>query len=56
MLLVQELVHDLNFRTQGNNEVLKLDMAKAYDQMSWSFIAQMLRCFGFSEWWVSLIR
>ncbi|XP_024035536.1 protein FAR1-RELATED SEQUENCE 5-like [Citrus sinensis] len=56
VLLVQELVHDLNFCTQGNNVVLKLDMAKAYNQMSWSFIAQMLRCFGFSEWWVSLIR
>lgn len=38
ILLVQELVHDLNKRTRGNNVVLKMDMAKAYDRMSWSFI------------------
>lgn len=34
VLLVQELVHDLNRRTRGNNVVLKLEMAKAYDRMS----------------------
>lgn len=50
------LVHDLHRHTWGNNVVLKLDMAKAYDKMSWSFIIQMLRSFGFSEQWVSLIR
>lgn len=56
VLLVQVLVHDLNRHTWGNNVVLKLDMAKAYDKMSWSFIIKMLRSFGFSEQWVSLIR
>ncbi|KAH9662191.1 reverse transcriptase domain-containing protein [Citrus sinensis] len=56
VLLVQELTHDLNRRTRGNNVVLKLDMEKAYDRMSWPFILQMLRCFGFSERWISLIR
>lgn len=50
------LVHDLNRLTWGNNVVLKLDMAKAYDKMSWPFIIKMLRSFGFSEQWVSLIR
>lgn len=34
VLLVQELVHDLNRHTRGNNVVLKLDMVKAYDRMS----------------------
>lgn len=56
VLLVQELVHDLNRHTRGNNVVLKLDMAKAYDRMSWTFILQMFYCFGFSECWISLIR
>ncbi|KAH9750075.1 reverse transcriptase domain-containing protein [Citrus sinensis] len=56
VLLVQELAHDLNRRTRGHNVVLKLDMEKAYDRMSWPFILQMLRCFGFSERWISLIR
>ena len=56
MLLVQELVHDLNRHAQGNDVVLKLDMAKAYYLMSWSFIIQLLRCFGLSKRCVSLIR
>ncbi|KAK9208708.1 hypothetical protein WN944_001068 [Citrus x changshan-huyou] len=56
VLLVQELVHDINRRTRGGNVVLKLDMAKAYDRMSWSFILQMLRCFGFFDRWISLIK
>ncbi|KAK9217059.1 hypothetical protein WN943_005684 [Citrus x changshan-huyou] len=55
-VITKELVHDLSRRTRGNNVVLKLDMAKAYDRMSWPFILQMLRCFGFSERWISLIR
>ncbi|KAK9186911.1 hypothetical protein WN944_018300 [Citrus x changshan-huyou] len=50
VLLVQELVHDINRRTRRGNVVLKLDMAKAYDRMSWSFILQMLQCFGFYDW------
>lgn len=49
VLLVQELVYDLNLHTRGNNVVLKLDMAKAYDRMSWFFIIQLLRCFRFSK-------
>lgn len=56
ILLVQELVHDINYRTRGGNVIFKLDMVKAYDKMSWSFVLQMLQCFGFSDCWVSLIR
>ena len=56
VLLFQELVHNLNRHTRGNNVVLKLDMAKAYDRMSWPFILQKLRCFGLSECWISLIQ
>lgn len=55
VLLVQESVRDLNRHRQGNNVALKLDMAKAYDQMSWYFIIKMLRYFGFLDWWVSSI-
>ena len=36
--------------------VLKLDMTKAYDRMSRSFILQMLWCFKFSDCWISLIK
>ena len=56
VLLAQELVRDLGRGSRGGNVVLKLDMAKAYDRISWTFILQMLRAFGFSEGWISLIR
>lgn len=42
MLLVQELVHDLNRHTRGNNVVLMLYTTKAYDQITWSYSIQML--------------
>lgn len=42
---------------QGENVVLKLDMAKAYNRIFWSFILQMPRCFSFLfAHWVSLIK
>lgn len=31
------------------NVVVKLDMAKAYDRVSWIFLMKVLRKFGFSE-------
>lgn len=47
MFLVHKLVLDLNHCSWGSNMALKLDMAKVYDQMSFSFIIQMLQYFGF---------
>lgn len=49
MLLVQELVYDLNRHTWGNNVMLKLYTAKAYDRITWSYIIQMLQSFGFQN-------
>ncbi|VFQ78868.1 unnamed protein product [Cuscuta campestris] len=34
---------------------LKLDMAKAYDRVSWTFVETMMRTLGFSEAWIQLI-
>lgn len=34
---------------------LKLDMAKAYDRMEWSFLRRMMESLGFAEWWIRLI-
>ena len=34
---------------------LKLDMAKAYDRMSWVFVIQVLRRFGFGERFIDMV-
>jgi hypothetical protein len=35
--------------------LIKLDMSKAYDRISWRFLQQMLEAFGFVEDWIQWI-
>lgn len=46
---------DMNKRNKYHNVVVKLDMAKAYDRVSWVFLIRVLRRFGFSELLIDLI-
>lgn len=55
VLLTQELIHYLDVKTRNSNLVMKLDMLKAYDRLSWCFLEKMLRAFGFSHTWCDLI-
>ncbi|XP_027170444.1 uncharacterized protein LOC113770234 [Coffea eugenioides] len=55
MLLPKELISDIRKSNRGGNVVLKLDMAKAYDRVSWPFLLQVLRKFGFGERWIDMI-
>ncbi|XP_019251178.1 PREDICTED: uncharacterized protein LOC109230104 [Nicotiana attenuata] len=49
VLLTQEIITDIRLRTKaGPNVVIKLDMTKAYDRLSWLFLTKMLRKLGFS--------
>ncbi|XP_031095329.1 uncharacterized protein LOC115999629 [Ipomoea triloba] len=53
ILLAQELCQGM---TVANKDVvLKLDMAKAYDRMSWKCVLAVLKKFGFSQKWVDLV-
>ncbi|XP_071923161.1 uncharacterized protein [Coffea arabica] len=54
-LLAQELITDIGKKCRGRNVVLKLDMAKAYDRMSWVFIIRVLRRFGFGERFIDMV-
>ncbi|XP_071926046.1 uncharacterized protein [Coffea arabica] len=54
-LLAQELLNDIKKPNRGGNVMLKLDMMKAYDRVSWLFLIQVLRRFGFSEIWIDMI-
>ncbi|XP_019241169.1 PREDICTED: uncharacterized protein LOC109221160 [Nicotiana attenuata] len=56
VLLTQEIITDIRLRTKaGPNVVLKLDMMKAYDRLSWLFLTKVLRKMGFSERFIGLI-
>lgn len=54
--LAQEMIHELGRKTRGNNVMFKLDMAKAYDQLEWDFLFAVLKRFGFSLQFISLIE
>ncbi|XP_015158568.1 uncharacterized protein [Solanum tuberosum] len=41
VMLSQEIIHGIAKENIGGNVVLKLDMAKAYDRLSWSFLIKV---------------
>ncbi|XP_059310014.1 uncharacterized protein LOC132061173 [Lycium ferocissimum] len=49
VLLTQEIVTDIRKRGKPANVVIKLDMAKAYDRVSWLYLTKVLRRMGFAE-------
>ncbi|XP_070026560.1 uncharacterized protein [Nicotiana sylvestris] len=56
VLLTQEIIIDIMLRTKaGPNVVIKLDMEKAYDRLSWLFLTKILRKMGFPEAFIGLI-
>lgn len=56
VLLTQEIITDIRLRTKaGPNVVIKLDMAKAYDRVSWLFLTKVFRKMGFGERFIGLV-
>ncbi|KAL9687569.1 hypothetical protein QQ045_031974 [Rhodiola kirilowii] len=53
------LAHDLTFHINngraGGNVIMKVDMAKAYDRVSWLFLLRMMRALGFNAAWCDLV-
>ena len=47
--LTQEIVANIKKRGKPTNVVIKLDMSKAYDRVSWFFIMKVLRKMWFSN-------
>lgn len=53
--LVQELTQHLKKKVRGSNVILKLDMAKTYDKLSWVRLIQVMRKIEFSKTWIDLV-
>jgi hypothetical protein len=50
IIITQEIIHSFNLKSWNHKAFfLKLDLAKAFDQINWNFIAQALRKHQFSE-------
>ncbi|XP_058783502.1 uncharacterized protein LOC131658194 [Vicia villosa] len=47
--LTSEAANSLHRKTLGGNIILKVDIAKAFDTLSWKFILKVLHQFGFCE-------
>lgn len=55
ILLAQEIIKDVNKRNKQHNLVVKLDMAKAYDRVSWIFLTRVLSKFCFLERMINMM-
>lgn len=55
ILIDQEIINDIRKPNSGGNVAIKLNMAKAYDRVSWTYLCVVLRKMGFCEIWIDLI-
>lgn len=56
IVICQEIVHSLWFtRARRGGMVIKVDMEKAYDRMSWAFIEETLRDTNLPEYLIAAI-
>lgn len=55
ILLVQEIIHDIRIRGKPANVVIKIDMTKVYDRLSWIFLTKVLRKMGFGEILIDMV-
>ena len=53
-LLVRQVARSLH-RRKSKGVMLKLDISKAFDSLSWPFLFEVLQAKGFSETWLSCI-
>ncbi|VFQ73141.1 unnamed protein product [Cuscuta campestris] len=47
--------HALDRKTNGGNLIIKVDMAKAFDKLSWEYLEAILAAFGFSSKVITLL-
>ncbi|XP_060195246.1 uncharacterized protein LOC132624493 [Lycium barbarum] len=55
VLLTQKIVTDIRKRGKPANVIIKLDMTKAYDKVSWLFLTRVLVKMGFANGFVDMV-
>ncbi|KAL0440261.1 UNVERIFIED_CONTAM: hypothetical protein Slati_2509100 [Sesamum latifolium] len=56
ILMAQEMTHYLDLRYNKGNLVIKLDMSKAYDRVSWNFLLTVMQKMSFPHRFFTLIK
>eukprot|EP00253_Pinus_taeda_P018718 PITA_18718 len=55
LVVTQEVIHSLKAKKQ-KGMMIKLDLSKAYDRLSWNYLAKVLESFGFCRRWIEWIH
>ncbi|XP_026411100.1 uncharacterized protein LOC113306371 [Papaver somniferum] len=56
IVLASEMVNELDIKRRGGNVCLKLEITQAYDSLSWDFLVETIKHFGFYEVGIKWIR
>ncbi|CAH9087441.1 unnamed protein product [Cuscuta epithymum] len=54
ILIAQDMIHSIEKKVRGANVVIKLNMTKAFDKVSWAFLEVVLERFGFNDHFMAL--
>eukprot|EP00253_Pinus_taeda_P023228 PITA_23228 len=55
LVVNQEVIHSLKVKKQ-KGMMIKLDLSKAYDRLSWTYLGKVLESFGFCRRWIDWIH
>lgn len=54
IIVAQEVINSLK-NSQHKGMMIKLDLAKAYDKLSWEYLQRILKAYGFDDRWIEWI-
>jgi hypothetical protein len=55
IVVAQEAIHSLT-KDKQKGLLIKLDLSKAYDRISWQYLIEVMRAFGFDDRWLQWVK